>query len=86
MAWAQRLAVSARDEEELLDTLDQVADSECAAWSVYRPAVDRSLRASASSTVDSTACALPSLSALPWLASVGELAFHAPRARGTTGI
>lgn len=27
---------SARDEEDLLDTLDQVADSEGASWSVYR--------------------------------------------------
>jgi hypothetical protein len=28
--------VSARDEDELLDTLDQVGDSEGASWSVYR--------------------------------------------------
>lgn len=28
--------VSARDEDDLLDTLDQVADSEGASWSVYR--------------------------------------------------
>jgi hypothetical protein len=28
--------VSARDEEELLDTLDEVADSEGASWAVYR--------------------------------------------------
>jgi hypothetical protein len=28
--------VSARDEEDLLDTLDQVADSEGASWAVYR--------------------------------------------------
>lgn len=28
--------VSARDEEDLLDTLDQVDDSEGATWSVYR--------------------------------------------------
>jgi hypothetical protein len=36
--WPEMTAslVSARDEEDLLDTLDQVADSEGASWSVYR--------------------------------------------------
>ncbi len=36
--WPEMTAslVSARDEEDLLDTLDQVADSEGASWTVYR--------------------------------------------------
>lgn len=34
--WLTASLVSARDEEDLLDTLDQVEDSEGATWSVYR--------------------------------------------------
>jgi hypothetical protein len=34
--WLKASLVSARDEDELVDTLDQVADSEGASWSVYR--------------------------------------------------
>jgi hypothetical protein len=34
--WLKASLVSARDEDDLLDTLDQMADSEGATWSVYR--------------------------------------------------
>ena len=34
--WLTASLVSARDEDDLLDTLDQVADTEGATWTVYR--------------------------------------------------